>query len=81
MTTITKLKSDLFATGINPLNNTEIDEGQLGADTLVKDAVRIGDNVRFLASTDGGDCWYHQRADSDEFHAAAPDTTVRIINF
>ena len=81
MKAITTLTSALFSTGINPLTNSEIEEGTIEVGALVKDAVKIGENVRFLASTDGGNCWYHERADSDEFKAAAPDASVSVVDF
>ena len=81
MTTITKLQADLFSTGINTLTQQEISEGFLEAGTLVKDACKIGDNMRFLASTDGGSCWCHERANADEFATAAPNASFRTINY
>lgn len=81
MTTITKLQSDLFSTGINVLTRQEISEGVLEAGTLVRDACEIGEKMAFQASTDGGQCWCEERASAAEFKAAAPDASVRIINF
>lgn len=81
MKAITTLTSALFSTGINALTQQEISEGFLEAGTLVKDACKIGDNMRFLASTDGGSCWCHERANADEFATSAPNASFRTINY